>query len=850
MIEFAKLIGGKSLSIFESIFTDKLGELYDEKSVIAYFNEFDDSILSLIEHQIKDQYESEKLRDFILKNPLLSERKYQFITEEAKIDFIDQFYKKNYDLKYIGSKRINSCLESYIDKLNDLLNNVLSTEGKILLQQINTSTTFILEEIHDTKREVMDLKETILSKSTEKEVPPPVSFYNISRKNNLFHGRQKIIEDTFVNLSTHKLTFLTGPGGIGKSQIAREIISRSQDKYKLILWFSANSEAELLEEFNNAALYYNLVKEKNSEFEFITNALSSLINQYSESLIIFDGADDISIEFLAQNCLFTNSDIIVTTQNSNIDPDEFPVIAVDVFDSDESICFLLNNSSSRKQTETDNEAVSTLANLLENFPLALEYARAYVNKMHISFTEYSEIYKENKQEILNSATTSYKKTAYTAWKISFDKILQQSPQAKDILNIVSLFDSCAVPVYDIFLFKNQFSLFELNQIISVITSYSLFTVNDKLANTHGITQEFIRIQMREDSTYQSYFEKALQLLSELIPQKITNASERDLVNRITKHAIKLISYNCDMSNEDIIHFSANIASKLYALGNYSEVINFIQEQLALYEHSEQKFRIYEMLIFSIQSYHYTGNDAVALSLINKYVSIVESAAALTDLQKWYLLSLYKNTEGIIQKDQGQLELCIKTFLEALDFQNRLDSYTDNDLKTNIFNNIGNAFRNLQRFDDALNYYQQAISYSNDDKHQLLRIYGNIGLTYKILGNYELALDYFHPSLDFAIELGDKHNECIGLQHLGNCYVCLHDYEKAIPYLEKSLQIADNINLIMGKINVYFDYGSIEAHCQNYEKAKQYWELSLEMSIAINYQKGISLAQYALSQIPK
>ena len=70
-------------------------------------------------------------------------------------------------------------------------------------------------------------------------------------------------------------------------------------------------------------LHYIIIslRKKNSEFEFITNALSSLINQYSESLIIFDGADDISIEFLAQNCLFTNSDIIVTTQNSNIDPD-------------------------------------------------------------------------------------------------------------------------------------------------------------------------------------------------------------------------------------------------------------------------------------------------------------------------------------------------------------------------------------------------------------------------------------------------------------------------------------------------------------------------------------------------
>ena len=135
MIEFAKLISGKSLSIFESIFTDKLSEFYDQKSTIAYFNDFDDSIISTIEHQIKDQYESEKLKDFILNNPLLSEQKYKFITEDDKINFIDQFYKKNPDLKYIGSQRINHCLESYIEKINELLNNVLSAEGKILLKQ-------------------------------------------------------------------------------------------------------------------------------------------------------------------------------------------------------------------------------------------------------------------------------------------------------------------------------------------------------------------------------------------------------------------------------------------------------------------------------------------------------------------------------------------------------------------------------------------------------------------------------------------------------------------------------------------------------------------------------------------
>ena len=77
-------------------------------------------------------------------------------------------------------------------------------------------------------------------------------------------------------------------------------------------------------------------------------------------------------------------------------------------------------------------------------------------------------------------------------------------------------------------------------------------MNDNLANTHEITQEFLRLEMQENQTYKTCFEKALHLLSEVIPQKITNTLERDLVNQITKHAIKVISYNCDITNTDFL----------------------------------------------------------------------------------------------------------------------------------------------------------------------------------------------------------------------------------------------------------------------------------------------------------
>lgn len=848
-----KKLGEISLAIFESIFASKICNFQDTKAIISYFNEFDESILSLIHEKINDEYELEKVDDYILKNPLFTERKYQFITEDDKVNFIDSFYKKNSDLKYIGSKRINKCLETYIDKINELLNNILSPEGKILLYQMRNSASSILSEIKDntqgikqTQQEIKELKETLRSNQSREVIPLP--FYNIHRQNKLFSGRNDILNNVFLQLAENKLVFLTGPGGIGKSQIARETVFQAKSKYELILWFSANSEYELVEEFNNAALYYKLIPEKSTDFDSIFSILSAFINRCDSSLVIYDGADDIPIDFLTTNCFFTNSDIIVTTQNSNIDRDEFPVIPVTTFTLDESKSFLLNNSSSRHQMETDHQIVENLSTTLENYPLALEYARAYVNKMYISFEDYLTIYNTNKQKILNSSITSYKKTAYTAWKISFEKVLQYTPTAKDVLNTISFLDSHDIPIYDIF--KNQYSSYDFNQIVASITSYSLFTMNDNLANTHGITQEFLRLEMQENHTYQTYFEKTLHLLSEVIPQKITNALERDLVNQITKHAIKVISYNCDTTNEEYFDLVANTASKLYVLGNYTEVISFVQKYLDLYKNSNQNFRIYEMLIFSAQAYHYTGNDTVALQLLTEYISIVNSSDVLIDLQKWYLLSSYKNIVGIIQKDQGQLELCIETFSESLNYLNKLDMYSVNDQKANILNNIGNAYRNLHDLNKALNYYQQALSLVNHDKHQLLRIYGNIGLTYKLLGDFELALDYFQSALDYAIELGDKRNECIGLEHLGNCYICLHDFSKSLPYLEKSLQIANDMDFAIAKVNVYFDYGSIAAHNQDYSEAKQYWQLSLKKSIEINYQKGISLANYSLSHLPK
>lgn len=307
-----KKIGEISLAIFESIFATKICNFQDNKAIIAYFNEFDESILSLIHEKINDEYELEKVDDYILKNPLFNERKYQFITEDEKINFIDEFYKKNSDLKYIGSKRINQCLETYIDKINELLNNLLSSEGKILLHQMRNSTSSILSELKDntqelkqTQQDIKEIKETLLSNQANEAFPFPIpSFYNISRKNKLFSGREDILNNVFLQLAENNLVFLTGPGGIGKSQIARETVFQAKSKYELILWFSVNSEYDLVEEFNNAALYYKLIPEKSTDFFHFPNWKLSVLKH------------QILLHILLESCLLQSEFFLSSLQLS------------------------------------------------------------------------------------------------------------------------------------------------------------------------------------------------------------------------------------------------------------------------------------------------------------------------------------------------------------------------------------------------------------------------------------------------------------------------------------------------------------------------------------------------------
>ena len=106
MIEQIKELGSISLAIFESIFATKFCDFQDQKTMVSYFDKFDESILSLLEDKLKEQYEQEQVRDFLAQNPLLLNQNYLFISNEEKENFI--YRRRSRDCSGISAGKMAS----------------------------------------------------------------------------------------------------------------------------------------------------------------------------------------------------------------------------------------------------------------------------------------------------------------------------------------------------------------------------------------------------------------------------------------------------------------------------------------------------------------------------------------------------------------------------------------------------------------------------------------------------------------------------------------------------------------------------------------------------------------------
>ncbi|MEU1176429.1 FxSxx-COOH system tetratricopeptide repeat protein [Streptomyces sp. NPDC005820] len=274
----------------------------------------------------------------------------------------------------------------------------------------------------------------------------PAVMGNVPPRNQYFTGREELLASVDAQLRQDSTAAvlphaLHGMGGVGKSQIAVEYIYRHRSEYNVIWWVPAESETLVLGALSQLAarLGLDVSREANRAVPAVREALRTGV-PYSNWLLVFDNAEDVET---VRSYFPTDGPgkVIVTSRNRDWERIATP-LSVDVFRRDESISLL-----QRRARHMSLEDADRLAKALGDLPLAIEQAGAWHANTAMPVAEYLALLEQRKPEILNlDPSPDYPVSVAAAWDISLDRLAQEAPGARQLLDLCACMAPEPVPL--------------------------------------------------------------------------------------------------------------------------------------------------------------------------------------------------------------------------------------------------------------------------------------------------------------------------------------------------------------------------------------------------------------------
>jgi CHAT domain-containing protein/Tfp pilus assembly protein PilF len=144
------------------------------------------------------------------------------------------------------------------------------------------------------------------------------------------------------------------------------------------------------------------------------------------------------------------------------------------------------------------------------------------------------------------------------------------------------------------------------------------------------------------------------------------------------------------------------------------------------------------------------------------------------------------------------------------------------------NNIGVIYKQRGNFEQAIQYYEQALDWHRRTKNRYAeaQTLDNLGQSYLSLGQFDKALAYFNEALPIRREVKDRRGEGVTLTNIAGVYMGEGQYEKAIEFFEKALPVLRQAGSQDGEANALAGLGGAYTMLSRFDKAAEILEQAL------------------------
>ena len=261
-------------------------------------------------------------------------------------------------------------------------------------------------------------------------------------RNPFFSGRATILHELRRLLtpgksgSSMRSYALRGLAGIGKTQIALEYAYRYAQEYTAVFWIEAETRASLLKSY--AAIARQLHLEDVQQPDEVVALVQQWLALHTNWLLIFDNVDDVGL--VKTYMPAARRGAILMTTRLHAAGGLARSIDVPLMDVAEGMQLLCQRTSFNVSSEGDTgeyPVVSSIVNLLQGLPLALDQAGAYREQTSCSVSELFHLLSTQPLTILRERETyaDHPASVVRTFLLAFERVRQSNPDAAELLTL-------------------------------------------------------------------------------------------------------------------------------------------------------------------------------------------------------------------------------------------------------------------------------------------------------------------------------------------------------------------------------------------------------------------------------